>query len=164
MAAKNIVLCIDGTWNARTPLEDTNVRKLFESEPGQRHRQDPPQVCCYLPGVGEDMEQYRLQSTLGASAARVLVKADAVGAPQVQRRRRWRVGAGHGRAHRGGYHFLCRNYQKGRQGYHLRLQSRRVPGSLTRLCLANGVLLPPARCLAGGLSAVRGCARQEQSW
>ena len=116
MTAKNIALFVDGTWNAPTPFEDTNVRKLFEWSLVPDTPSDPQQVCCYLPGVGEDMAH---MSASVNTTARTRPRLD-IGRPL--RRvldRVWNAGAGGvggwGTARRiqEAYRFLCEEYQRG---------------------------------------------------
>jgi uncharacterized protein (DUF2235 family) len=86
---KNIALFIDGTWNAPNPFENTNVHKLYELSL-MPQTGSASQVCCYLPGVGEDMAHMkasvnssaRLQLSLNINPLRRLI------------RRGWNAGAG----------------------------------------------------------------------
>lgn len=68
MAAKNIVLCSDGTGNSDTKGRGTNVFKLYEAVDIHGHKFDPSlnrQIAFYDDGVGT--ENFALQRIIGAA-------------------------------------------------------------------------------------------------
>ncbi|WP_425258168.1 DUF2235 domain-containing protein [Rubrivivax sp. RP6-9] len=118
MATKNIVLCIDGTWNAPMPLEDTNVLKLYEWSLVPNDGAGPQQVCCYLPGVGEDMRH--VKATVNSRVVHRQTSAGRVADWFRQKANALTGGvSGRGTAERikVAYQFLCENYVRGDRIY-----------------------------------------------
>lgn len=113
--AKNIALFIDGTWNEETAgIEDTNVRRLFESATYEQDRQ----VTYYLPGVGTDIRGSRRGGP--KNEYRVVAELQEQGKARGYELRWWLrkclggvSGGGTGERIREAYAFLSREYERG---------------------------------------------------
>ncbi|MEX3964840.1 DUF2235 domain-containing protein [Paraburkholderia sp. EG286B] len=116
--AKNIVLFIDGTWEANDGHVETNVGKLFEA---CRFKQKPGiQTVYYLPGVGTDAQLSRMGSAFGAPRPDNNVQrwaAPPLGASvwPLNRLTGGAFGYGMGARIREAYAFLCKEYRRSEQ-------------------------------------------------